>query len=52
MKRFIADVPHPKGVAELSLRFVPPMNVVQIALGRMSFDEFLQRASVEASYQP
>lgn len=52
MKRFIADVPHPKGVAELSLRFVPPINVVQIALGRMSFDEFLQRASVEASYQP
>ncbi|MGK6317003.1 hypothetical protein [Neorhizobium sp. DT-125] len=52
MKRFIADVPHPKGVAELSLRFMQPMSVVQLALGGMSIDEILVRARVESSYQP
>lgn len=52
MKRFIADVPHPKGVAELSLRFMQPMSVVQLALGGMSIEEILGRARVEGSYQP
>lgn len=52
MKRFIADVPHPKGVAELSLRFMQPMSVVQLALGGMSIEEVLGRARVEGSYQP
>jgi hypothetical protein len=52
MRRFIADVPHPKGVAELSLRFMQPMSIVQLALGGMSIDEILRRARVEGSYQP
>ena len=52
MKRFIADVPHPKGVTELSLRFMQPMSVVQLVLGDMSLAEIFGRARVEGSYQP
>jgi hypothetical protein len=52
IKRFITDVPHPKGVAGLSISFTPPMSVLKLALGDMSINGIFGKARVEGSYPP